>query len=341
MSEVSVFEQWNRRYKIGSKNLMKKFGFLSDKYLQLDEVDVNVFGKMPRDLKCIYNKNCYRNKVIVGERENATLIGEAQIMTYPAKKLREKVMQELKKSLEPWQLECEIEVDDKRENLISYYYDETDYTSDDLETRKAGNVQVVIPIRDIQFSGKTKQEICNELVSKVIKPFKFFGYDVANADFIDVPSDAYFQGKMLSWIQMAVLHFEAKFIDAPPQKPGEFLYHVTPSDRVGRIKKRGILPRSESTKFSYGDRVYLFDTDDLRVMLRYIIESGKSNASWSILQINPAKIPSLKLYADNNFEKVDGKAVAAFTYNTIPPAAIVGCQNADKLLDIMKRKMQA
>ena len=114
-------------------------------------------------------------------------------------------------------------------------------------------------------------------------------------------------------------------------KKYKYLYHVTPSVYVEKIKNIGICPKSKNSLYSYPDRVYLFTGNELNNEQMQVIDIIKSyredtivadknidTNEYSILKIDVTKLP---LNIDFYYDPLTADAI--FTYENIPPTAIV------------------
>ena len=109
------------------------------------------------------------------------------------------------------------------------------------------------------------------------------------------------------------------------------LYHVTTLSMLSKIKHKGLVPKSKSTRFDYPERVYLFNNATQNVMLDYIETklAGKDDVA-IVLKIDSVKLQDsnaykngkMKLYIDHMFDDISRPANALFTYNTIDPKLI-------------------
>ena len=329
---LSDSEEWKcylKRYKKDTKSPAKRFSSEGDQLVRiatrdLDATHEGVFRASPW---CLFNENSYVQRAIKLDSKRK-VISEGLIKTYPSEKLKSEVMKHLSRVLEDWQLRCEVEVDGKRQRLIDYYYVEDNY-GEMYGKKVAGNVQLVVPIRDPSASGQSSDEI-EEWASKcLLQAFNRFGYDFTALRVDYCPCDVWCDGKLMSWIALAVLYFEARYLDVTFEKQ-RFMYHMTTASKLDKIKRNGLCAKSASQFFKYPNRVYLFNTLDFKRMLRYASESGKVNTSngkednmWLMLQIDTSRVPSLKLYADTNDVDFDWKhPKAVFTYQSIPREAI-------------------
>lgn len=112
-----------------------------------------------------------------------------------------------------------------------------------------------------------------------------------------------------------------------------FLYHLTPSACVPKIKEVGLCPRSQNKMFAYPSRIYLFlsiPQKSVSVTLasqlyRYIPknEYAKKNGlykTYSLLEIDTNKIPNIR--ENMVFYKDPNTPGGIFTMDNIPPDAI-------------------
>lgn len=126
----------------------------------------------------------------------------------------------------------------------------------------------------------------------------------------------------------------------------EFLYHLTPTNKLSKIFKNGLVPKSNSKVSKHPERIY-FLTNELsdsyykmfvnqlyKTQLEKTLNlSGLSKSEikeklneprkieYSLLQIRTDLCLNLKLYGDPNMEG------AGWTYNNIPPQAIKVIKN--------------
>ena len=134
--------------------------------------------------------------------------------------------------------------------------------------------------------------------------------------------------------------FEAKY-PAMQFELNETLYHITYITNLEKIKKHGLTPKSKSFQFEYPDRVHLFNTDDTKLMIDYMLKKikgtirkikGNTNANDfcilkikkdAILNSSQFKDGNLIFYEDSRFDRYYSlNALAIFTYNTIPSKLI-------------------
>lgn len=134
------------------------------------------------------------------------------------------------------------------------------------------------------------------------------------------------------------LNFEPKFQNNNTEeikKEHRFLYHITPSYNLTKIKQIGLSPRHRNTNFYFPSRIYLmFDDDELgnidnslnrRMMAFDLSDFNKSkgnNGNYNILTIDTAKI------GDNvNLYYVPNYSLGCFTTDNIRPNSIIKVEN--------------
>lgn len=131
-------------------------------------------------------------------------------------------------------------------------------------------------------------------------------------------------------VMITYLTFEAKYTLLNVSLNGN-LFHVTVTENAMKtIAKQGLVPKSESTEFSYPPRIFLFNKAEYDEILAYGKEKAKSkNASCfyviridksSIENYEPFKSGEFMLYRDPCFSRLDCSTdeTAIFTYDKIP-----------------------
>jgi len=134
-----------------------------------------------------------------------------------------------------------------------------------------------------------------------------------------------------------VLPFE-KNRQYEPVDVGKFVYHLTPTPKVEKIKKNGLTPRSGNKKgFNHVERIYLFtykpnllqshlfahdlwySTLEQQTLDKDKISdaiNGIQMPKYALLEIDVEKCGNIKFYGDPNLYK------AVWTFDNIPPEAI-------------------
>jgi RNA:NAD 2''-phosphotransferase len=112
------------------------------------------------------------------------------------------------------------------------------------------------------------------------------------------------------------LQYEAKF-DIKIEKLPNILYHLTVEDKLNKILKNGLTPKSSTQFFSFKDRIYLSTNleslIDLAQQKNYIIGGRK----FILLQINGLSLnDGIRFFKDPNFEN------GVYTLENISPLLI-------------------
>lgn len=96
--------------------------------------------------------------------------------------------------------------------------------------------------------------------------------------------------------------------------------------------KNGLCPSNRTKSgFKYSERCYFFTVYNTQLFSSYMAQAGKINRSgqgnfnrnYKILKIDRNLLQNVDFYTDPNFPH----NVAVFTYNNIPPTAIVNCED--------------
>ena len=123
----------------------------------------------------------------------------------------------------------------------------------------------------------------------------------------------------MDWVQ---LQFEPLYqkdeTESMTEKP--YLFHITPNYNLDSIKKNGLLPKSDNSKFNYPDRIYLIKYGisehqiiHLAKQLCLLNKNPKNDGNYSILAINTKKLPkNIKIFLDPNYE------MGCYTNDIIP-----------------------
>jgi hypothetical protein len=106
----------------------------------------------------------------------------------------------------------------------------------------------------------------------------------------------------------------------------KYLYHLTPSIHVDKIKQIGLVPKTKNKKFEYTPRIHFFlyriSYDKAKdVATVFYNEEGlkkeKYDGKYTLLKINVPKIPNnIEFFYDPNTDN------AVYTKQNIPPSAI-------------------
>lgn len=117
------------------------------------------------------------------------------------------------------------------------------------------------------------------------------------------------------------VRFEAKYDEQSGFKVPKLMYHVTTNQKYEKIKRIGLVPKSDSKKSVHPERIYLAadleSAKDILEMFQYM--TNKPQSEYAILQINTDSIPGdyFRIYKDPNYEDR-----GYYTMNNIPPYAI-------------------
>lgn len=111
----------------------------------------------------------------------------------------------------------------------------------------------------------------------------------------------------------------------------EYIYHLTPTNKVKKIFKNGLTPRTNNKLFKYPDRIYFFLNEPYYYELQSIIKQfymeelkkGKENkkyipytGTYTFLAIDTEMVKNCNFYYDPNLFD------AIYTKDNIPPQAI-------------------
>ena len=128
------------------------------------------------------------------------------------------------------------------------------------------------------------------------------------------------------------LQFEPKFQEVKNDEISKFRYlvHLTPLNKIDKIKEHGIVPKASNESFDYPERVYLFGANsDERTFLRIAasVISFKNNEinnyKYALILIDTEKLSGIRFYKDMN-------AFNGFwTYDNIPPESFAGIRVFD------------
>lgn len=245
-------------------------------------------------------------------------IGEGLIVTYPTKKFMDSLLRRMRSEL-PYELK-KLTFGDI--DVLDYGFDKDDelfganYATTEVDGVSA-MFCIVVPVlkSDMdRFKKYIKQEVDSQYV---------YGYGLTAINEIE-------QHK-LDDVVVLVLQFEARF-SKDKFKFTDVLYHVSPLKNLPKIRKRGFVPMSKSSEFSYNDRVYLFNQCPTSTIVSYGMDkAAKANdIGFCMFTIQRKNLESLKtfkngkldFYVDWGFEVDDGKVEAVFTYNNIPLSVI-------------------
>jgi hypothetical protein len=107
----------------------------------------------------------------------------------------------------------------------------------------------------------------------------------------------------------------------------EYIYHLTPSNKVEKILRNGLCPKTNNKKFNYPGRVYFFlhepeKEDCLLLMKQFYLEDVKNKnkavykGPYTLLRIDTEQIKGIDFSYDPNVYE------CIYTYDNISPEAI-------------------
>ena len=151
-----------------------------------------------------------------------------------------------------------------------------------------------------------------EKIEKIKQFFNMCGWVLSET--IDYPHDSSF----------SVYTFEKrKESDALPLP--EYLYHITPENKVPKILKNGLEPKTNNKLSEHPERIYFFLTKDLTLNYKSYADSFWSSTHgqkprserYTLLKINTEKCrPGFKIYGDPNMVR------GVWSFDNVPPEAI-------------------
>jgi hypothetical protein len=119
------------------------------------------------------------------------------------------------------------------------------------------------------------------------------------------------------------IHFESKFDEEVEVKDiPEFLYHVTPSKYVEKIKKIGLIPKAKNRQSFHMDRIYFALTIEGVNSIEKEFEFNKQPTNYTILKISTKNL-KVKFIKDPNATLLNGEALGIYTYENISPSFII------------------
>lgn len=125
-----------------------------------------------------------------------------------------------------------------------------------------------------------------------------------------------------------VMQFEPKFQNNANEevRKNKYLFHVTPSFNVDKIKAKGLCPRSKNQSTYFPDRVYFlsgmigdFFVGDMAKALKAQDSRPYNDGRYTVLRIDVENLPeNIDFMKDTATEG----GIAFWTYNNIPPQCI-------------------
>ena len=285
-------------------------------YMKEDNEPEHSLIDLPEAYYCLNACNNY-TKLIRENEANDLIVGEGLIKTYPADKALSIVKKFLKDSLskELYELKMsETELVKMHDMKVVDLKDE-DYAD---EHNPLSKMSFIFPFY--------KDDNLKSFIGKLADKLYVCGYNYANKNTYSVTVQPFEKKKIV----LVSLLFEAKYHEEDFMF-AKSLYHVTTLSMLSKIKHKGLVPKSKSTRFDYPERVYLFNNATQNVMLDYIETklAGKDDVA-IVLKIDSIKLQDsnaykngkMKLYIDHMFDDISRPANALFTYNTIDPKLI-------------------
>ena len=117
-------------------------------------------------------------------------------------------------------------------------------------------------------------------------------------------------------IEKLIVVLESKF-DIEEDNIPDKLYHVTRQDVIHKIKRIGLVPRSESKKSTHPERIYLGKKYSDVYDMAYHFKKENPNYNYVILEVDAGKIKHLRLFYDPNY-----RDYGYYVLVNIPPDAI-------------------
>lgn len=126
------------------------------------------------------------------------------------------------------------------------------------------------------------------------------------------------------WIEIEAKH------DKSFDSVSSFFYHLTSKNNLNRIKRQGLVPKSNAKKSYHPHRIYIVDEiNSLKELLVQFSEiEGKKVSDYVILKIDYNLTNKPKIYNDPNFLNL-----GYYFVDNIPPKAIVDVIEASKILN--------
>lgn len=171
-------------------------------------------------------------------------------------------------------------------------------------------------------------------IAEIARKLQICGYDMSYCKKLE---NTKLSEQYRDKIDVYRLQFEARY-SQEVIKLSKTLYHVTDEKNINKIRKQGLVPKSKSPEFKYKDRIYLFNTDDMKKAFEYknlkvnnLKDNGidTSDMKFCILKIDRDKLQASSLYKTGKitfyYDPCYGFGVkqlqdspGIFTYNNIP-----------------------
>ena len=285
-------------------------------YMKEDNEPEHSLIDLPEAYYCLNACNSY-TKLIRENESNDLIVGEGLIKTYPANKALNIVKKFLKDNLSKELYELKMSETElvKMHDMKAVDLKDEDYAD---EHNPLSKMSFIFPFY--------KDDNLKSFIGKLADKLYVCGYNYANKNTYSVAVQPFQKKKIV----LVSLLFEAKYHEEDFTF-AKNLYHVTTLSMLSKIKHKGLVPKSKSTRFDYPERVYLFNNATQNVMLDYIETKldGKDDVA-IVLKIDSVKLQDsnaykngkMKLYIDHIFDDISRPANALFTYNTIDPKLI-------------------
>ena len=189
-------------------------------------------------------------------------------------------------------------------NIKGFYKIILNYTQGDTDSQIADSINVVI---DGYCLNRT-------VYNTVVQAFELCGYFLSCEYWTPYKKEYVFQ-------------FEPHFQDNSSSKQNipRYIYHITKPTILHKIQRNGITPKSKNKQFSYPPRCYfftVFDEDLMRWFAEYS-EKVQEEQDYLVVTVDTTKLnDDVKFWTDKSFDS----SVAIYTYDNIPPTAIVNFQ---------------
>ena len=318
--QVQIIDKYMNFYEKNILALPQYRTKLVSDYMQHECID-----ELPWKIECIndtsiicHTSNSYANLIRKNEKDIRIVyeeISESLIRTYPAKNAYNAFKFLCKKNIDKNICDLkfsDIELDKTRNFKIL-----------DFNDKKYLNDTKIENILNFIFLIENDENILNKFLKKLNDKLFTLGYNFAEKRCYKLQVQP-LSDKNLILVQII---FEAEFYEQKFEFQ-KYLYHVTFINKLKKIKKYGLILYSKSHKFDYPDRVYLFNTSNINIILNYAREKCEAikQKQVFILKISSEKLQKSSLYKNGKmtffvdsmfkFKKSDTNAI--FTYNNIP-----------------------
>ena len=146
----------------------------------------------------------------------------------------------------------------------------------------------------------------------------------------DMALCGYFPSHVEKWKNERTIQYEPRHQNTVNDKVHEkkYIYHLTQSQKVSKILRNGLAPKTNNKKFKYPGRVYFFLSEPsyekcLSLMNEFYREELRKNhgleayeGPYTLLKINAEQLVNVDFSYDPNAED------CVYTYDNIPPKYI-------------------